>query len=199
VEFWRTTAEALDLKIEAGTALSKVSRQEGALLAETTRGPVRAAVVLLALGRRGSPRRLEVPGEEQSKVLYRLIEPEQFDGRRALVVGGGNAALETALSLSERPGTTVTLCHRREAFSGRPAVVERFLDAERARKVGVLRNAKVTSIEADRVRLDVAGAALELANDVVFVMVGGMPPFELLKACGVDLETKFGTPLRAAR
>ena len=197
VEFWRTTAAALDLRIESGVTLSKVRRENNVLIGETSAGPISAACVILALGRRGSPRRLEVPGEESAQVLYRLMEPEQFDGRACLVVGGGSSALETALSLSERPGTIVTLAHRRETFTGaRAALIERFLAAEKAGKLRVLRTAKVTAVEAGRVLLDIAGAKAELGNDVVFVMIGGLPPYELLKASGVDLEVKFGAPLQ---
>ncbi len=196
VGFWRDTASRLDLRIETGTTLTKVTRVEGGLLAETSRGTITAAAVMLALGRRGSPRRLEVPGEEQAKVFYRLQEPEQFDGAMALVVGGGTSALETALSLAERPGTTVTLCHRREVFAGaKAAVSERFLKAEAMGRIAVLRNSRVTAIEAERVLLDVGGRPAALPNDFVFVMAGGVPPYELLRGCGVDLETRFGTPL----
>jgi thioredoxin reductase/Pyruvate/2-oxoacid:ferredoxin oxidoreductase delta subunit len=197
VAFWKTVIQQLQLTIETGTTLTKVTKQDGGhLLVETTKGTIAAANVVLALGRRGSPRRLEVPGEVASKVLDRLIEPEQFDSRRCLVVGGGTAALETALSLSERPGAVVTLCHRREAFAGaRAGVIERFLSAEKDGKVEVLRNAKVTAVEPERVLFEVAGQAAERPNDFVFVMIGGTPPFELLKSCGVNLETKFAAPL----
>ena len=197
VEFWKTTAAAMDLRIESGVALSKVRKEGNALVGETSSGPISAACVVLALGRRGSPRRLDVPGEDASHVLYRLIEPEQFDGQACLVVGGGSAALETALSLSERPGTVVTLCHRRDVFTGaRAALIEKFLAAEKAGKLRVLRNAKVTAVETGRVLLDIAGARAQLDNDVVFVMIGGLPPYELLRNSGVDLEVKFGAPLQ---
>ncbi len=73
--------------------------------------------MLLAIGRRGTPRKLDVPGEEQPKVVYRLIDPEQYRGQHVLVVGGGDSALEAAASIAEEAGTTVTLSHRSEAFS----------------------------------------------------------------------------------
>jgi thioredoxin reductase len=200
VEFWKSTAAALDLRIETGAVLSKVERKDGVLVAHTSQGEIRAAAVILALGRRGSPRRLDVPGEEQAKVLYRLIEPEQFDGRHLLVVGGGTSALETALALAARRGTTVTLVHRRDTFAGaRGTVAEKFVEAERAGRIGVLRNARVTAVGTDAVQLDVAGTAQEIPNDFVFAMIGGLPPYELLRASGVDLETRFGTPLVARR
>jgi thioredoxin reductase/Pyruvate/2-oxoacid:ferredoxin oxidoreductase delta subunit len=196
VAFWKATIQKLQLTIETGTTLTKVTRQDGHLAVETTKGTVAAATVVLALGRRGSPRRLEVDGETSSKVLDRLIEPDQFDFRRCLVVGGGTAALETALSLAERPGAVVTLCHRRESFAGaRAGVIEKVLAAEKEGKVNVLRNSKVTAVEPERVLLDVGGRPAALGNDFVFVMIGGTPPFELLKSCGVDLETKFAAPL----
>ncbi len=199
IAFWRETAAALGVRVEEQTQLLKVQRGPDGFIAETSKGAVHAGAVVLALGRRGAPRRLEVPGEESAKVMYRLLEPAQFDGRRVLVVGGGNSALEAAVALAERPATTVTLCHRRDVFAGaRAAVIDRLLAAERAGRVEVLRNARVTAIEPDRVLLDVAGAAADRANDAVFVLVGGTPPYDLLKTAGVDLQKKFGTPLQGA-
>jgi len=61
-----------------------------------------AGRVVVALGRRGTPRRLDVPGEESAKVFYRLIEPEKFDGLRVVVAGAGSAGIEAALALAER-------------------------------------------------------------------------------------------------
>ncbi len=197
--FWRETAEALGITVEERTQLLKVQRGPDGFIADTAKGAIHAARIVLALGRRGAPRRLEVPGEASAKVMYRLLEPAQFDGKHVLVVGGGNAALEAAVALAERPRTTVSLCHRRDVFAGaRAAVIEKLLAAERAGRVEVLRNARVTAIEEARVLLDVAGAAAERPNDAVFVMVGGSPPYELLKAAGVNLQTKFGTPLSRA-
>ena len=77
--------------------------------------------MLLALGRRGTPRKLDVPGEESPKVVYRLIDPAQYDGQAVLVVGGGDSALEAAIALAERPGTEVTLSYRSAGLLARQA------------------------------------------------------------------------------
>lgn len=197
IEFWRSTAQALEITVDEGTVLANVVQADGSFDVRTSKGSLRAARVILALGRRGTPRRLDVPGEESSKVVYRLLEPAQFQGRRVLVVGGGSAALEASLSLAAQAGTTVTLVHRRDVFAGaRGALVEKLLETERRGRIEVLRQARVTAIHPDRVELDVNGAPAERGNDAVFVMIGGTPPYEILRASGVILETRFAAPIR---
>lgn len=197
--FWRNTVLEKGITVEEGTRLERVERHDGGFTVHTSKGPIPAARVVLALGRRGTPRTLGVPGEDRKNVFYRLIEPEHFDGMRVVVVGGGNAALESVQSLAARPRTRVTLCHRGTDFkSARAVLVADLGRLERAGKVEVLREAKVTAVEEHLVRFEVAGAAVERANDFVFVMIGGTPPYQLLTDSGVDLETKFGTPLLRA-
>ncbi len=194
--FWRNMMLEKGITVEEGTRLERVERRDGGFTAHTSKGPILAARVVLALGRRGTPRTLGVPGEERENVFYRLLEPEAYDGLRVLVVGGGNAALEAVLSLAERPHTHVTLCHRGTDFpSARAVLVAELARREKAGRIEVLRQAKVTAVEDRLVRLEAAGAALERATDFVFVMIGGTPPYQLLTDSGVDLETKFGTPL----
>jgi thioredoxin reductase (NADPH) len=194
--FWQGVVQRRRLRIEEGRRLVRIERDGKGFVAHTDAEPIRAARVVLAMGRRGTPRRLEVPGEELPKVAYRLMEPEAFDGQRVLVVGGGSSALEAAIALAGRPKTAVTLCHRRSEFSGaRAALASQVLLLEREGMLEVLRDARVTRIEPDRVHMDVAGRALDRPNDYVFVLIGGLAPSALLRESGVDLETKFGTPL----
>ena len=196
LEFWLQTLAKKGLRVEEGVRLERVEQAAGAFLAHTTNGQISAASVLLALGRRGTPRRLEVLGEELPKVAYRLIEPESYDGQRVTVVGGGSSALEAAIAVAGRPRAVVTLCHRRSEFTGaRAALVKHVLQLEEEGMLEILREARVTCISPDRIQFDVAGQAAERENDFVFVLVGGVPPYALLKTCGVNLETKFGTPL----
>ena len=194
--FWQGVVQRKKLAIEEGRRLVKVERDGDGFVAHTDTEPVRAAHVILAMGRRGTPRRLDVPGEDLPKVAYRLMEPEAFDRQRVVVVGGGSSALEAAIALAGRPETQVTLCHRRTEFTGaRAALVSQTLVLEQEGMLEVLREAKVTRIDPASVQFDVAGQPLERPNDYVFVLIGGVAPSALLKESGVDLETKFGTPL----
>lgn len=199
LRFWADTAKKFNIDIEEHTTLLGVTKQGDHYVARTSKGDIAARRVVLAMGRRGSPRKLGVPGEESTKVYYRLIEAHMYQFKKVLVVGGGSAAIEAALQLSEQQGAQVTLCHRRDTFAGaRAALVEKLMEAEAAKRLEILRNAQVKTVEAERVVLDVAGETVERGNDFVFVMAGGVPPYDLLKAAGVNIETKFAAPLQSA-
>ncbi len=198
--FWKQAIAAHRVPVREGVRLERVEHASGGFVAHTSAGPIPAARVILALGRRGTPRTLGVPGEDRSNVFYRLLEPEAYKGMRVAVVGGGNAAVEAALSLSQVPGTAVTLLHRSAEFtSARAALVKQLEDRDRQGRLEVLREARVTAVEEGRILIEVAGAPDERPNDFVFVMIGGPAPNALLTASGVDLEPKFGTPLLTPR
>ena len=165
----------------------------------TTSGVVRARHACLALGRRGTPRKLGVPGEELPKVAYSLLDARSYQGRRILVVGGGDSAVETALGLAEQPGNEVTLSYRRESFFRiRARNEERLADALAGRRLRVLLPSAVRAIHADAVDLaleeDSGTRAVRLANDEVFVMAGGLAPFELLERSGVSCDPALRAP-----
>ncbi len=150
--------------------------------------------MLLAIGRRGTPRKLGVPGEELPKVVYRLIDPEQYRGRKVLVVGGGDAALEAAIALADEPGCEVTLSYRSEAFARvKPANRARLQERQERRRVTVLLKSNVKRIEPDVVTLTHGEREVRLKNDAVIVCAGGELPFDLLKKVGIAFETKRGT------
>jgi len=115
----------------------------------------RARSVLLAIGRRGSPRKLEVPGEHLPKVTYRLIEPEQHRDKHVLIVGGGDSALEAACSIAEVPGSAVTLSYRSEAFTRAKAKNrDRVQTAEANGNLRVLLRSQVERIEKTHVQIN---------------------------------------------
>jgi thioredoxin reductase (NADPH) len=134
-----------------------------------------------------------VPGEDRSKVVYRLIDPEQYTGQRVLVVGGGDSALEAAASLAEA-GASATLSYRGEAFQrAKQRNRERVAAAVKAGSLQVLLQSEVKSIDEERVTLEHAGRAVQLPNDAIIVNAGGILPTEFLRSVGIDVQTKWGT------
>jgi thioredoxin reductase len=171
-----------------------IAREADGFTVTTTAGVYRTRAVLLAIGRRGTPRKLDVPGEELPKVVYRLIDPEQYRGRRVLVVGGGDSALEAAVSLSEEPGTSVVLSYRSEAFSrAKPKNRDQVARAEAAGRLTVMLSSQVREIAPEAVRIEHGGTVEELGNDAVIVCAGGILPTAFLKKIGIEVETKYGT------
>jgi thioredoxin reductase len=182
------------LPVFEGERVIGVSRRDDGLFeVRTERRALVAARVLLAVGRRGTPRRLDVPGEELEKVAYRLLDPERIQHQHVLVVGGGDSALEAALALAESPGNRVLLAHRAEDF---PRVKkknrENLEQAEALGAVQVRRATRVREILPDRVILDTPTGEEVLPNDLVYVFAGGVLPTELLREAGLRIERHFG-------
>ncbi len=192
--FWQDVEQRAGLKINYRERLEDIVGRDGNYLVKTSRHVYRTRTVLLAIGRRGTPRKLGVPGEELSKVVYRLIDAEQYAGRRVLVVGGGDSALEAATSIAEQPDTEVTLSYRSEAFSRAKEKNRRKVErAKAAGRLKVLFKSNVTEISDKQVALEQEGARISLLNDAVIVSAGGVLPTPFLQKIGIVVETKYGT------
>ena len=208
VELFHEAAQRFPLRLKTRTRVEAVVRVEGdGGFAVRWRdalgsGELRARAVVLALGRRGTPRKLGVPGEELPKVAYRLVDAALHRDEDLLVVGGGDSAVEAALALAAQPGNRVTLSYRKEAFFRlKPRNEQRIAATAGSGGVRVLFGSEVIAIEPDRVELRLAadGGArpLSLPNDHVLVFAGGTPPFELLRAAGVTFGAESRRPSTA--
>lgn len=194
LEFWNDIVAKTGLMLSFRERMDNVERRDdGTFVVRTDKAAYATRAVLLAIGRRGSPRKLDVPGEESSKVVYRLIDAEQYRGQSVLVVGGGDSALEAAIALAEQPGTQVTLSYRGDAFGRvKEKNRQRLAEQQRAGRVTVLLRSQVVGIEPRSVVIDVEGRRDELVNDAVVVCAGGVLPTPLLQKVGIEFETKYG-------
>jgi thioredoxin reductase len=193
LKFWNGVVEKSALDIRFGERMETVGRDAARFSVVTTRGRYTANNVLLSIGRRGTPRKLDVPGEELPKVVYRLMDSGQYRNQRVLVVGGGDSAIEAALALAAEGGTAVTLSYRGAAFSRvKPKNRVALEQAIQGRKLSVLMESGVTRIEPDRVVLCQSDRDQVLRNDAVIVCAGGVLPTGLLKEIGVRVSTHYG-------
>jgi thioredoxin reductase/ferredoxin len=194
LEFWQGVVERTGLKVTFKETMQGIDTEGEGFVVRTDRASYRTRSVLLTMGRRGSPRKLEVPGEESSKVVYRLVDPAQYTGQAVLVVGGGDSALEAAIALSVESGTDVTISYRSAAFNRVKGKNRQALEqAQREGRLKVLMESTVRSIEPDKVTLRTATGEKTLRNDAVIVCAGGQLPTPLLQSIGIRFDTKYGT------
>ncbi len=190
---WLRIIRAEQLAIREGVRVSGVERRdEGTLEVLTAEGErLACSRVLLAFGRRGSPRKLDVPIADAmlDHVHYALADARSFAGRRVLVVGLGDVAMEAAIALAGQPGTRVIVSYRGgEARRGKRRNVDELARLARLGKLELVLHSEVVALEPGRARLRTPSGELERAIDSVFVMVGSVPPQGLLAACGIAAE-----------
>lgn len=192
--FWEKVVNDTKLKINCNERMEIVEPYEKGFVVKTNKNVYKTKNILLSIGRRGTPRKLDVPGEELPKVVYRLIDPEQYRNQKVLVVGGGDSALEAATSIAEEPGTHVTLSYRSDAFSrAKEKNRQKVEAAEASGKLTVLFKSNTKEITPDKVILDQEGNKIVIDNDAVIVSAGGILPTPVLKTMGIEVETKHGT------
>jgi thioredoxin reductase/ferredoxin len=194
LEFWRDAESKTGIKINYLERVEDITPTGDGFVVKTNRASYPTRSVLLAIGRRGTPRKLGVPGEEMSKVVYRLIDPEQYTGQHVLVVGGGDSALEAAASIAENGGGGVVLSYRGAEFDRAKARNrDRIKAAEQGGRLKTLMKSSVKHIDSETVAIERDGETVKVKNDAVIVSAGGVLPSEFLKRVGITVETKYGT------
>ncbi len=191
LDLWHTIIKQTQLSISTRQKVIAVNSSREGFQVETTGGTYSSGSVVLAIGRRGSPRKLGVPGEDRPKVMYKLIEAEAYTNNNILIVGGGDSAIEAANALASQEGNSVTVSYRRGEFVRLKERNElRVAEMLRTKKISVIFNSQVTEIGADKIVVQPERAeARELQNDFTFVFAGGELPGELLKKIGIKLRT----------
>ncbi len=190
---WQEVIDKTGLEVRTHEKVESIERTNGFFTVRSGSHEHLAKRVLLAIGRRGTPRKLDVPGEKSSKVAYRLLEPEQYANKRVMVVGGGDSAVEAALALSKQRGTQVTLSYRKNAFSRIKEKNEQQIEhAIESGRVHALFESNIAEIRREQVTLMMDDKKYGLANDYVLIFVGGVLPTAFLQKIGISIEKKFG-------
>ena len=194
LEFWQDVVKKTGLVVSFRERMELIEKTGDVFRVSTNKGSYTTRAVLLSMGRRGTPRKLDVPGEESSKVMYRLVDPAQFRGQAVLVVGGGDSALEAAIALSQEEKTDVILSYRSAAFSRVKQKNRLLLEQQQlAGRLRVMLNSSVKRIHDKQVEIEFEGKTQSYRNDAVIVCAGGLLPTPLLQKIGIQFDTKFGT------
>lgn len=194
ISFWKKAEQRSGIKINYKEHMDSVEKTDDGFIVKTPKEDYHTKCVLLAIGRRGTPRKLGVPGEDQTKVVYNFIDAAQYRNKNVLVVGGGNSALEAATTIAKEPGTKVTLSYRSETFSkANPKNVQLVQESSEAGELDLLLKSNVKQIDENQVTLKTTNGEIKIDNDAVIVCAGGILPTPMLRTLGVEIETKRGT------
>lgn len=194
MSFWQDVVDKAELEITEKQSVESIEKEASGFLVKTGNNEYHSHAVLLTIGRRGTPRKLGVPGEELSKVVYRLIDPQQYRHQNVLIVGGGDSALEAAVSIAEEEGTNVTISYRSEAFSrAKEKNRNKISTAEQQGQLNIMLQTTVKEINVGSVAINNGDEVITIDNDAVIVCAGGILPTKFLEKSGISVETKFGT------
>jgi thioredoxin reductase (NADPH) len=194
LDLWQTVLKKNNISIQENSKVESIVFEDEVFNVGTIKNEhYTTAGVLLAIGRRGSPRKLNIPGETMEKVAYRLLEPEAISGKHIIVVGGGDSAVESALLLADQ--NHVILSYRNEVFNRIKPLNSMALNKAIAEgKIEVRLSSNLISIEEESILLTVGkdGENLKLQNDFVYIFAGGELPTQFLEKAGIKITRKFG-------
>ncbi len=201
LKIWEDALGKNDIVIQEKTKVEEikpVNGTQGHFLLRTNLGiDYTAKNVLLAIGRQGSPRKLNIPGEVSEKVAYRLLEPELVHDKKVVVVGGGDSAVEAALSLMDE--NEVILSYRKDKFSRiKPKNREKILAAIEGNQLRMIYNSNLIRINPNNVLIQIDGQEeiLSILNDQVYIFAGGELPTQFLQKAGVEITKRFGYTMK---
>jgi putative YpdA family bacillithiol system oxidoreductase len=195
LDIWEEIQQRYNINIRTDDKLENIERINGHYRLITKNNLYISSNVILALGRRGTPRKLNVPGENKSKVMYKLLDAETYQNEDILIVGGGDSAVEAAMGLARQPGNRVTISYRKSKFvrikTRNEKLITKMIEAS---EVNVLFSSNVTEIQDSQVTIQKDQEIIAIPNSYVFIFAGGEPPFPLMHKIGI----KFGGELEVA-
>jgi thioredoxin reductase/Pyruvate/2-oxoacid:ferredoxin oxidoreductase delta subunit len=192
LDLWHSALSKNDIRIRENAKVVEILPAGNIFTVKTSAGESFSThSIVLAIGRRGSPRKLGVPGEDTEKVAYRLLEPELIQNKKIVVVGGGDSAIESALLLAD--SNKVMLSYRGDAFSRlKPKNAEKIQLAAQTGKIDIRLNSTLSAINPNDISLKSESGESTIPNDMVFIFAGGELPTQFLEKTGIQITKKYG-------
>ncbi|HQV33101.1 MAG TPA: NAD(P)-binding domain-containing protein, partial [Calditrichia bacterium] len=187
LEIWEDIFQRYGINFQSGHRINQITPVQGGFQVFSANGSFLGRNVILALGRRGSPRKLGVPGEDKEKVAYQLVDAQSYNEKHILVVGGGDSAVEAAIGLGKQMGNKVSVSYRKPRFFRiKKKNEERVGKLIKQGRISPIWSSQVVEIRDKTVLLNTDHGLEEIPNDYVFIFAGGIPPFGFMREMGIE-------------
>ena len=189
LEYYRRIAMSNKLNIRLFEKVTNVNKSENVFHIQTTKSSYVSKNVVLATGFYDIPNRLEIRGEELSKVTHYYKDPHFYAGQKLAIVGASNSAIDAALECW-RKGAEVTLIIRgseigkRVKYWVRPDIMNRIEEGS----IKVYYNSNITEIRPFEIDVETQKGVKTIENDFVLALIGYKPSFNFLEQLGITLS-----------
>ncbi|MFS0687929.1 YpdA family putative bacillithiol disulfide reductase [Sporosarcina sp. 179-K 8C2 HS] len=193
--YYRKVAELKELSINSFETVEKVEKVDGGFTVQSDLASYKAKYVVAATGYYDNPNSLNVPGSSLPNVLHYFKEAHPYFGRKVVVIGGKNSAVDAAIELA-RAGATVTVIYRGADYSPsvKPWILPGFDSMVRNGEIDMHFNSHVVEITSHSVTFEKDGVRQTINNDTVFAMIGYHPDHEFLTSMGITIDDESGRP-----
>ena len=177
-------------------AVSYEKTEDGQFIVETSRGTKVKGKAIAIAGGLGSfePRKPDIENIaafEENGVEYFVRNPEMYRGKRIVIAGGGDSALDWTIFLAE-VASEVTLIHRRNEFRGALDSVEKVQKLKNEGKVNLITPAEVVGLQGDKyltaIDIEKDGERSTIKTDFLIPLFGLTPKLGPLGSWGLEIE-----------
>lgn len=197
LEYYRRVCTSWQLNVKLYEKVTMITSDNDKHVVTTMKGQYESKAIIFALGFYDLPYLLHVPGEDLPKVKHYYDEPHPYFGQRIVVIGAANSAVDVALE-TWRKGADVTMVIREDGIRDsvkywvKPDIENRIQEGS----IKAYFRSEVKRITPDTVEIKTPEGDKVLENDFVLAMTGYQPPFEFMKASGIQFhEDAYHTPV----
>lgn len=182
---WTRIVRARELDVREGHRVTGIEKDGDGFRVSASERTFRGARVVIAIGRRGTPRKLDLAIEAgaDDRVLYALADARAFENKRVIIAGLGDTAMEAAIAIARQPGAQVTVVYRGSDFRrGKSKNVSEMKKLAADGKLTIVFGAVPTQVSRTHV---VLSNTARLRTDALLILVGGLLSWDLLTRSGI--------------
>ncbi len=193
---WQNSIDDIGINVRYGAEVTAIEGRRPQFTITLADGDTLAAKsVVLAIGLQGNPRKLGVPGEDDSFVQYTLDDPEEYNGEIIVIVGAGDAAIENAIALAR--SNSVIIINRRDEFArakeGNLALITRAIEDG---SITCFNKTNVDSVEPGQaIVLNTETGQTRVECNRIIARLGAIPPRGFVESCGIEFPSSDPTTL----